>query len=382
MAEVKLLAPKIPILLLCILSLFFAIVIALPPSLLQGMIARDISITIVSGADPVLTRVISGLAADYDLIRRVSVRDDLSVAEAELKSGKVDVLLIIPDDIETAVLYGEPITVTVKANDPLLGTLAYRLSKSTVDTINALVYITSYVYESNQDSDLNSAGNMDSLVSFVNQVLLDAVIRFSYIDDIAVSKPYDTQAISLVSFFAVAVTSVFAAVISAGQIADGYLRRLTVRGCKIRELVVIKIINTAFLALFLNLFVLIGFYYMNLRCDPLKYLLSVGLQSVIVTGICLCVTAVNSHRAVAVTRTLIGCTFVLLMLLFWGGGFYPIYLMQTSFKKLNPAWLSHLLADWSLSGLFPPAGHFALFLLPFAVCSCLAVVRMRRSVCS
>jgi hypothetical protein len=366
---------------LSILAIFLAVIVSLPPSLLKGMAARDISIALVCGADPVLVKMVAGMAADYDLIRRISIEDDEKAAEVGLENGKFDVLIVLPDDVEQALYYGEPVIVRVKAKDPLLGTLVYQLSNATIETINSVEYLTGYVYEKNQALGMASDENGDRYYRFVNQVFLDAIVRFSYVEDVAVSKPYDTQAVSLVQFSVTAVSAVFIAVVSAGQIADGYLRRLAARGYPVWKLIAVKLVNAIILALLLSVFALVGFHQINMKCDPFKYFFAAALLSAILTSMCLSALTFGVCRAAAVSRSLLNCTAILLMLLFWGGGFYPVYLMKISFRSLNPAWLSHLLADWSFSGLFPAVGAFALFLLPLAVCLGVAHRRFRRSLC-
>jgi hypothetical protein len=375
-AEAKLIIRRLPIVFSGLLVICFSVIVSLPPSLLSGMTARDISVALVCGADPLLTKTISGMAADYDLIKRIYIVDDIETAEAGLERGKYDVLLDIPDNVAESLMFGEKISVRVKASDPLIGTIAYQLADSTVDTINDVATVVN-----NEYANISRDANHDGFYRFVNHVLTDAIVRFSYIDDLKTSKPYDTQAVSLVLFIVVAVASVFIAVQSAGQIADGYLKRLRVRGFPIWKLIAVKLANAVIISLVLSAAVPAALYMIKIKCNPVRFFISVGVLSLIVTGICLSVLTIRERRSVSVTRSMLGCTAVLLMLLFWGGGFYPIYLMSMSVRKMNPAWLSHLLADWSLTGNFPHAGTFALFLLPFAICVFIAARRFGRSLC-
>lgn len=379
-AETKLIVPKLPIILLCVLAILFSLVVSLPPSLLVGKTTGDITVMLVCRANPTLTKMIVGMMGDYDFIKRVSVEVDEETADAKLKAGEADILLIIPQNVESALFYGNPLTVKVKAADAFFGTMAYQFAASTVDISNMVASITGYVYDKNQEAGTSSHEGEEQLYGFVNQVLLDAIMRYSSIDYADAPHPYETQVVALFQFLVAAISSVFIAVVSAGQVSDGYLRRLTVRGFPVWRVIAVKLTTAAILSLVLSLFALTGFYLLHIEYSLFKYFFAVVMLSVIVTSICLSVLIYSTSRAASHSKTMLSCTAALFLLLFFGGGFYPTYLMQFSFRSLNPAWLSHLLADRSLSGSFPSPGAFAPFLLPFAACTVITIVRFRRAV--
>jgi hypothetical protein len=67
------------------------------------------------------------------------------------------------------------------------------------------------------------------------------------------------------------------------------------------------------------------------------------------------------------------------MLFFLGGGFYPVYMMSISIRGFNPAWASHLLAEWVYAE--GPAEDFALiqYMIPAVVCALLTIRLWRRN---
>lgn len=379
-AEVKLTAPKLPLVLLCVLSILFAIFVSLPPALLSSVITRNITLTVVCETSPALARLIAGMATDYALISRTYVADDEAMGQERLSRGEADVLLVIAGDIEAALLHGEAVTLSVQARDDLSGTLAYLLADSTVEALNSIESITRDIYYRAQAGGMSAEESNRELYRFANQLFFEALDRFSHIEEVASARPYEVFAVSLTMFLTVSISAVFITVTAAGQIAGGYLRRLAVHGIATGKLIAVKLANAAILALVLGIFTLVGFHALGIAVDAGRYFLAIFSLSVIVTGICLALISLDEQKNAAVSRSLLSCAAVLLLLLFWGGGFYPAYLMRVSFRNMNPAWLARLLADWNFTGQLPAADALILFLLPLAAGVLVATARFGKVV--
>jgi hypothetical protein len=115
-----------------------------------------------------------------------------------------------------------------------------------------------------------------------------------------------------------------------------------------------------------------------LPVDFLKLLGSTLLLALVLTPAYLMFSGFKHDAKAAPARTMLGCVALMFFLLFVGGGFYPSFLMESSLRLFNPAWLATLLSTWSLGGALAPS-NLALFVVPLFFCSGLCYVEWRRS---
>jgi len=378
--EIKLSLLKLPFIVVCLSAIFASILVSFPASLLRQIQAKDVRIALVSGVDETFTKFVAGMTSDYDLIKRVYIKDTAEEGEAMLNAGEADILIIIPGSAEDALFRGEPAEVSVAAKDAFLGTVSYNLIRSTLDTVNAIEAVSSAVYNRYHTYDTSDTEVIENLSGFLTSLLSEAITRYSYISITYTSEPYATQIVSLLQFIAASVSAVCAAAVSSRQISDGYLVRLKLHGFHIRCLYAIKLINAVIITLLLSAAAYIALNAIGLRCSFPKYLLSAGILSIILTSVCAAFSSLSGGKTSTVSKTVLAGLSILLLCLFSGGGFYPIHLMKFSIQKVNPVWMAHVLADWSFSGSFPSFTAMSFFTLPFVFCSGLSLLRWKKSI--
>lgn len=378
-AEHKLTLPKLPLVVFFLCIIILAFVAALPPSLIKGLSVDKVSLGIVNHSDELLAKMMSDIAVEYNLIKSVSIRKSKTEAIAALERGEIDVLFIVDGSVQDALYYAKPIHLTLKWTDPFVGTVLNRVVSSTVETINIIEDMLSVVYQDSlQQMDYYEAGS--AMENYLRLLVTEALTRSLNLDIKRTAKPYSIQLISLVQFIVCSVTAAFISVLSAKQIADGFIRRLYVRRFGVWRLIFVKLMYCWLLSMALSGLALIVLRTCKIECEIFEYLASTAILSPITASICFLVTAVNNRRGGATTKTALACLAVILLLLFMGGGFYPTYLMSVSFREFNPAWLAHLLAEWSLGGEFPPIRSAITFLIPAVLCISFTALRWRRAV--
>jgi hypothetical protein len=380
LASLKIALRSIAILLASMLALVAIVLLSLPPQLFT---ANEIpGVRLALGYDSLLAegRFGSNLSSELNSVDVIEELRLCTVAEAEalLAAGDVDAIIIMPENTLDVLVYGGHATITVKSNDPLIGSVVYSVTDNAIGSLDALQNY-SLIYREQSYGHFDSAGQRDQAAQDFNVALMfEALRRMSYVETPWLASPYFVQALTMLLFLVVSVGSFFVAVIVARQYASGYIRHLYTKGVRYRHLLAAQLLLSASIALVLGLVLalILGFVSDGLSVPLL--LLSTLLLSLMLTALYLCFSGFRGQTQAATTRTLIGCLALMFFLLFAGGGFYPTGMMQSSLRLFNPSWLSTQLATWTLGGGIDPV-QLALFILPFAAACAIGYLEWRRS---
>ena len=380
LVNLKIALRYIVILLVAMLALVAIVLLSLPPQLFT---ANEIpKVRLALGYDSLQAEGSFGNNLSSEL-NSVDVIEELrlcTAAQAEelLAAGEVDAIIIMPADTLDVLVYGGHATITVKSNDPLIGSVVYSVTDNAIGSLDTLQNY-ALIYQQQSYKHFDSAEQRSQAAqSFNMSLIFEAMRRMSYVDTPWLVSPYFVQALTMLLFLVVSVGSFFVAVIAARQYASGYIRHLYTKGLRYRHLLASQLLLSASIALALGLVlaVIMGFASDGLSLP--KLLLSAVLLSLMLTVLYLCFSGFRSQTAAATTRTLIGCLALMFFLLFAGGGFYPTGMMQSSLRLFNPSWLSTQLATWTLGGGIDPL-QLALFILPFSAACAVGYIEWRRA---
>ena len=380
LANLKVALHSIIILLAAMLALVALVLFSLPQGLFSANDIPQISIAIVYGDgthdDRFLRDLNSGLKT-INVVEDVRI-STLEEAEALLESGEISAIIIIPDDTLDVLVYGGHTTITVRANNALIGSAIYSMCDRAIEALDEMQnYALVYMQESSGHFD-SQEEQYDAIDHFNMVLLTEALMRMNNIDTPWPVPLYYVQVLTLLMFLVVSIASFFVAVIAARQYATGYVRHLYTRGVRYWHLLISQLLVAASVSLVLGsiLAVILNLIYSGLNVFSLVF--SSVLLSLVLTVLYLLFSGFKQQPQAATTRTLIGCLALMFFLLFAGGGFYPTAFMQSDLRLFNPTWLSNQLAVWSLGGSLD-AVHLMLFVVPFALACLVGYLEWRRS---
>ncbi|MDR1961369.1 MAG: ABC transporter permease [Gracilibacteraceae bacterium] len=355
---------RLPLLLGGMLLCAAGFLLSLPPELMRNGEFPKISIALVNQDGGEMAELLSGMVSGLEMVKesRIVSEDE---AAALLKAGETDVVVVLPPGMIDALIYRGRAEITVRTLDPFIGSVSLNMAGEYVKTMNrvqraALAFHDAAAPRFSDPRDFYRAERAFDLA-----LLQETLLRARHIETVPAVSPYHLQALSLLLFAAAALAALSSVTQTAHQFAAGYFRRLAVHGIRPWQIYAAKTLLAAALSLVLCLAAMPLLSFWKIPCSFGGLLLSAAFLTVILHGVCLVFTAFRADamplRAVS-ARTAFGSFALLLFILFAGGGFYPVYLMEASFRAFNPAWLAHLLAEWVLGG---PA-LVPLRLLPFA----------------
>ena len=379
-ANIRVALRSIIVLLGVMLALVAMVLVSLPRDLFSAQDIPRMSLAVVYGDGSYNDAIMRNLS---DQLESVEMVDHIYIstpdeAAAQLASGEVDAVIYLPDDMLDALIYGGHTTITVRANDAIIGAVVYSICDRTIGALDRIQNY-SLIYQQEALGLIKPAEKYESAVNMFNWVLLtEASMRLQNIDIPSPVSPYFAQALTLLLFLVVSVASLFVAVIAARQYSSGHVRHLYTRGVRFRHLFVAQLLVAASISLLLGavLSVVLGLVGEGLRVVPLC--LSSVLLSLVLTAFYLMFSGFKQQPQLATTRTLIGCLALMFFLLFAGGGFYPTGLMSSDLRLFNPTWLSSQLAVWSLGGPLDVL-QTLVFALPFALACAVCFYEWRRA---
>jgi len=380
LANIKVAFRSIVILIAVMLALVALVLVSLPRDLFSAQDIPKISLAIVYGDGTRSDAIMRNLSVELGSVEMV---ENISIcmpdeAEEQLKNGEVDAIIFLPDDMLDALVYGGHTTITVRANDALIGAVIFSICDRTIGALDRIQNY-SLIFQQEAQGLITPYERYESAVTMFNLVLLtEASTRMQNIDIPSPVSPYYAQALTLLLFLVVSIASLFVAVIAARQYSSGYIRHLHTRGVRFRHLFGSQLLVAASISLVLSLVlsVILSFVGEGLRVVPLC--LSSVLLSLVLTALYLMFSGFKQQSQVATTRTLIGCLALMFFLLFAGGGFYPTGLMSSDLRLFNPTWLSNQLAVWSLGGSLDTL-QLLVFVVPFALAGAVCFFEWRRA---
>ncbi|MDR1713817.1 MAG: hypothetical protein LBR39_06675, partial [Coriobacteriales bacterium] len=159
--------------------------------------------------------------------------------------------------------------------------------------------------------------------------------------------------------------------------AQGHIRRLRYRQVRFGQLLLVQMLLGALLSALLGLMVACALRFLAPGLNIGAALLSSALLGLVLTPIFLVFSGLPGPPAGAATRAMLGCLALCFLMLFVGGGFYPSFLMESSLRLGNPAWLANLLAIWSLGGNLEPMQLLG-FVVPVALAAGICYFEWRK----
>jgi hypothetical protein len=298
-------------------------------------------------------------------------------AQELLLNDEVDAVVALPEGLLDSLITGGHATITVKAKDPLFGSVVFAVVDRAVDTMDSLQNYALVYMGATEGRFENEDARWDSVRDFNMRLLGDALVRLNGVEQMDTTSPFYRQALMLLLFLVVSCAALFAAIALARLYAQGYARRLYVRGLRFYQ------VYGAYLLLAVTLGALLSAILgaVMLLFDPgLRFgllVVSGAVLSCVLAPFFFLFSGTRAKPDSALTRALLGGLGIAFFLLFVGGGFYPSFLMQSSLRLFNPTWLADLLAAWSL-GATLDALHLSLFAVPFALCAGVAWYEWRR----
>ncbi|MDR2491928.1 MAG: ABC transporter permease [Coriobacteriales bacterium] len=359
-------AARYLVVLLLAAAAFAALVFAsLPQSLFKSGELPTVSLALVYGNEDTLVRNLQTEVVQVEVVESLTV---CSAAEAErmLASGEVDAVVTLPLNTFDALVSGGNATITVAANDPLVGSVVYAVCERAVETLDSIQNYTLVYATKAQEHIAGTEAQSQAVRLFALQLLGDTLDRLSSVEVRASASPYYVQVLTLLLFFVVSLAALFAAVVLARQYSQGYVRHLTQRGVSFMPLYTAQLLLCCTLALVLSTLLGIMLRLVDDSFDVVALAASGVMLALVVGPLFALMSGVAVGRGNAATRTLLGCCALMFFMLFAGGGFYPSFLMETSLRLFNPTWLSNLLATWSLGGGLD-VRYVALFTVPLSL---------------
>ncbi|MDR0948069.1 MAG: ABC transporter permease [Lachnospiraceae bacterium] len=361
-ADFRILIKRLPFLLLGSAVIVLCILIALPSSLFRLNSVDDIKIAVVCDSNNAFMPTFMGIASDYQVVGELRVLDATQAATA-LRNKEVEAVIEIPDDIINRVIDGDDVTITLSTHDPLIGTVAYSIANSTVQAAKKvqIIFNRFYASASSHISDQSTLWNAEYALG--ESILQEVILRLKNIEVVRGVSSYKIQVLSIILFLCISILAVFMVLLTSWQISSGYLRRLKIRNVSAYSLMAVKCLIMLLLSVVIAMLLYPLSFVLN---SPISYCRWIGTSCIIALGIYSILTAVTLCKgrqgAIASKTLLLSVAFIILML-FAGGGFYPVYVMDHSVRLLNPAWITHVLVQWSLYDTVAPVGSMTAILV-------------------
>ncbi|MDR1642730.1 MAG: ABC transporter permease [Clostridiales bacterium] len=376
-SEVHLLLNKFLLIFLIFVSIILSLFAVFPSSLLNGGNIGSISIALVYDKEnEEFSRYLTAIVIDSEIIDHLYVAN-ADEADEMLKTGQVQAIAIFPPDIVEQMINHGKAQVTLKSNDAITGTCLYSVLDSTIQTLNQAQDAMLSFIELAKSNVPDAESLYEAEFAFQKAILTEVLLRSDNFDVIRSADAVKTQEIALVLFMIASIISVFVATMTSSQFSSGALRRLRLHKIGIWQTYVIKLMVSLFFAEALALLCCAAFLYIGWEVSYPRFLAGAALMIVSVQSICLFFTTATGSTSGS-SKTALGCLAILLFLLFGGGGFYPITLMKYSIQWINPAFLAHLLSEWTLGATFSGGARSMWFALLPAVCVLLTLWKWRR----
>ncbi|MDR0434003.1 MAG: ABC transporter permease [Gracilibacteraceae bacterium] len=333
-----------------------AFFLSLPPELALSGDPPKISIALVNHDSADMAEMLAGMVSGLEMVDKLYVVDEAE-AEALLNAGDAAVCVTMPAGMIDALIYRGRAEITLRARDPYIGAISLNVTTEYVKTMNRLQETALAFYDGLRPLYGDRQSLYQAARAFDLSMLQEALLRARNVNVVSAAEPYHLQLAALLLFLIAAFTAAAIAALTARQLAGGYFRRLAARGFRAAHICAAKALLALSAALIFSLAALPLLAAWNIPYSGPRLLLSASVLTLIILFICTVFTVFRPAETAAdaaAARAALGAFALLLFALFAGGGFYPIHLMDAGFRALNPAWLAHLLAEWTLGGQAPP----------------------------
>jgi hypothetical protein len=380
LGDMLLLGPKLPVLLgglvVCAIGFFFS----LPPELARSGELPKISIALINHDDEAMAAVLAGMVSDLEMVENLYFVDEQE-ADALLRAGSADVSITLPAGMIDALIYRGQAEITLKALDPLVGSISLDIAAEYVKTMNRMQQTALAFYDQVNSLYDDRRTLYQAERAFNLSLLQEAISRSRHVSALPAVSPYYLQLLALLLFVAAAFTAVPLSALTARQFSAGYFRRLAVYRIRPAQICAAKILPALCGAVIFSLAALLLLAVWKIPCSKARLLLSACFLTLVIHFICMVFAAVRTaaEPRAAAARAALGSLVLFLFMLFAGGGFYPIYLPDAGFRVINPAWLAHLLAEWTLGGAALSPLQLLFFTAPAAVCAAVALAGWRQA---
>ena len=368
---------RFPIIIAALAFCAAAFLAALPQGLFENGIGK-ISVAVVYSGEEEMADMFVGIISDLDPVKRL-VKTDAKSANRMLDSGEVDLVIELPSGVIDAMIAGDSSVVRVTAKNIIVANIAYSVTKQAVNTINLLQGRALYYREVSRPYFSGDEEFYRNELSFNTRLMSAALFRG---DVIKVERPvpyYNLQLVSILLYLTVSVLSALTALIVSGLFASGVFRRAALHKIPVWQLYSIKMISALALSVPLSLACVVAVSFFSVEVSIPRMIVASLALCALVCPICMLFTAFSGRANTAYARAMLGSLAVLILLFFIGGGFYPVYEMDASLRMFNPAWASHLLAEWVFFEGAQRAVSALQYVLPAAVCAAATIALWRRN---
>jgi hypothetical protein len=355
----------------------FSFYISLPASFFESGSLPTVSLAVVNADKSGTGNMLFGMVRNLPEVEKAVLCDEAE-AERLLETGEVSVILKIPDGMVDSLIYKRPTEIQVKSADPLRGAAVYSMASAAADTVN-LMQTSVYAYNDLPRFMFADEGQFHAAYAdFCTDLIKDAVSYRRFVDtDSSSPDPYQSQFLALLVFLLCSGGALGASLSAARQISKGELRRFFGRDLRFGCFFAAKLAMSLILSLALCAVLTILMSRAGFAANPLRFLLVATLTTLAIAPVYLCTAFILPNPQYAALLSLA----LLLLFLFAGGGFYPVYLMHAALTTGNPAYLCVRLCEWALGDDFPAKhaiSYFAAAIAGAAV-SRLLWARMRKT---
>ncbi|MDR1778373.1 MAG: ABC transporter permease [Clostridiales Family XIII bacterium] len=339
---------RYPVILLFPVFVAVMVYLLLPKGLTEKGELPKLNVTVVNQDDAKNTALLVGLADNIELVDQFTEAETTEAAVAMLKAGETDLVVELPKKMLRNIIRGNEVTITVRAEDPLIGTVAEAVIGELANTLNG-VQRTSMAYYDLSPLRFETKAEADEADEAFDETLIRAVIvRKANITVVRTATAYEIQLTALLIFLSAAMGAVYAAMAAARQYRDGLMRRLKMHRVALPLVWAEKCLLAVLVSLPLSLLLGLGALAVGFPVSVLHAALSAAALAVPLAAVFL-LFAVSRKDAARPAHTMLAALTLCLLCLFLGGGFYPDFKMDVSLRLMNPAWLAHLLSEWSLA---------------------------------
>ena len=342
-------ARKIYIIILALLFISAAFLVSLPRSIFPTGSSMTVSLALVCEEADMIAGMLSGFLTDMDIVGDL-YEVEKEEAERLLANEEIELILEIPTGVVDALINRRSAEIRIISNDAFIGSMCGRIGRAAVATMNRIQDAALAYYDTAAPFFENSDEFYDSAIAFDLSLISEALSRSHLVKIVRPVLRYQLQVVTLVVFIVASIIAVYSAVTASRHFAGGYIRRLKVHDVRFWHVWAVKALSAILVSIVLCLPFAWAGALMGFPLSFWKFMLSVTVVSFSLFCVCIIFVRIKPGKSKSGEFTLLGCFALLVLMLFAGGGFYPVYMMDMSFRLFNPAWLAHILCEWSLGG--------------------------------
>lgn len=379
-ADLKSVLFKIIPVALTIAVLLCAFLSVLPEKLFSGGEALSINVAIVSDDDDSQLDIIPQMLKAVGAIGEVWSTDAVT-AQSQLSSGQADIVVHLPENLVNALATGSEATITVMANDYFYGNICKQVGSVIVRAANQIQSASLAFNESAKEAFEDKSDYYAAANSFNTTLIRELLSSGLYVKVIKPVSGLALQTLTLALLCTLSVVVVAMCISADRLLTKDYIRRLRLHRIPFFCVWVSKALVTVALSLLFTAAVYFVLQKLGIIVVAKRLFLAAFTISLILFCICFAFVRFKSEGEKNGSFTLLGCFAVLLVLLFFGGGFFPNYSMSLYLQGFNPVWLAHLFCEWALDGAAVSPGQAAGYaVLPLA-CTAFSYWKWRRCLC-